>query len=113
MIGRREGYRWLLLGSIVGVCLGGALWLAGEHAAANGVWAITTVMGGVPLLIDVVRSFARREFGVDVIAALAIVGSLALAQYLAGAVIALMLSTGKALEAYADRRAHRELSRLA
>ena len=112
MIGRREGYRWLLVGSIVGVCLGGALWLAGEHAAANGVWAITTVMGGVPLLIHVVRSFARREFGVDVIAALAIIGSLALAQYLAGAVIALMLSTGKALEAYADRRAHRELSSL-
>ncbi len=112
MSGRQERQRWLLIGAIVGLSVGGALWLAGEHAAANAVWAITTVVGGVPLLIDVVRSLVHGHFGVDVIAALAIVGSLALGQYLAGAVIALMLSTGKSLEAYADRRAHRELSGL-
>jgi heavy metal translocating P-type ATPase len=110
--GRQERQRWLLVAAIVGLSVGGALWLAGEHAEANAAWAITTVIGGVPLLIDVVRSIARREPGVDLIAVLAIIGSLALAQYLAGAVIALMLSTGKALEAYADRRAHRELSGL-
>jgi len=110
--GRQQRQRWLLIAAIVGLSFGGALWLAGAHAAANAVWAITTVIGGVPLLIDVVRSIARREPGVDLIAVLAIIGSLALAQYLAGAVIALMLTTGKALEAYADRRAHRELSGL-
>ena len=46
----------------------------------------------------------RREAGVDVIALLAIVGSLALGEYLAGAVIALMLTTGQALESFAERR---------
>ena len=39
-------------------------------------------------------------------------GALALGEYLAGAVIALMLASGQALESYADRRAHRELSAL-
>ena len=112
MIGARDRHRWLLLAAVIGLSVGGALWLLGDHTAANAAWAITTVVGGVPLVIDVVRSLARREPGVDLIAALAIIGSLALAQYLAGAVIALMLSTGKALEAYADQRAHRELSSL-
>jgi heavy metal translocating P-type ATPase len=50
--------------------------------------------------------------GVDVIALLAMAGALTLKEYLAGAMIALMLSGGEALEAYADRRARRELSSL-
>ena len=53
-----------------------------------------------------------RSPGVDLIALLAMVGALALGEYVAGAVIALMLASGEALEAYADRRAHRELSAL-
>ena len=40
------------------------------------------------------------------------VSALLLGEYLAGAVIALMLASGEALEAYADRRAHKELSSL-
>ncbi len=58
------------------------------------------------------RGLLQRQPGVDVIALLAMGGSLALEEYLAGAVIALMLATGEALESYADRRAHRELSAL-
>ena len=48
----------------------------------------------------------------DAIALLAMAGSLCLGQYLAGAVVAVMLSGGNALEAYAARRARRELSAL-
>src|SRR2546422_1117613 len=88
------------------------MWIAGAHDGAKLVWAITTVVGGIPLVLDVVRSIAKWEPSVDFIALLAIVASLGLGEYLAGAVIALMLSTGQALESYADRRAHRELSAL-
>jgi heavy metal translocating P-type ATPase len=102
---------WLVC-SIVGITIGGAMWIAGAHDAAKVAWAVTTVIGGIPLVVDVVRSIARREPSVDFIALLAIVVSLWLQEYLAGAVIALMLSTGQALESYADRRAHRELSSL-
>ncbi len=98
--------------SLVGIVTGAVLWFADQRSAADVAWAITTALGGLPLLADVVRGIARREPGVDVIALLAIVGSLALGEFLAGAMIALMLSSGQALESFADRRAHRELSAL-
>jgi heavy metal translocating P-type ATPase len=101
-----------LLSSVVGITTGGVLWLAGARDAADAAWVITTLLGGGPLLVDVATGFWKREASVDLIALLAIVGSLVLGEYLAGAVIALMLSSGRALEAYADRRAHRELSAL-
>jgi P-type E1-E2 ATPase len=55
----------------------------------------------------------QRYFLIDVIAVLAIGGSFLLGQYLAGALIVLMLSGGEALEAYALRRARSSLSALA
>jgi heavy metal translocating P-type ATPase len=102
---------WLAT-SILGILTGGALWLLDLPDAANVAWTVTTVVALVSLLRDVVEGLMRRQPGVDVIALLAMGGSLALEQYLAGAVIALMLATGEALESYADRRAHRELSAL-
>jgi heavy metal translocating P-type ATPase len=104
-------YLWLAA-SIAGILAGGALWFADEHDAANVAWAVTTVVGLLPLTWKTLVGLWRREAGVDLIALLAMAGSLALGEYLAGAVIALMLSSGRALETYADRRAHRELSAL-
>jgi heavy metal translocating P-type ATPase len=97
---------------IAGVAIGALLVWSGQHAAGHAVWAVTTVIGGVPVLVDVIRSIARREAGVDLIAVIAIAGCLALQEYAAGAVVALMLASGQALEEYADQRAHRELSSL-
>jgi heavy metal translocating P-type ATPase len=102
---------WLAT-SILGILTGGFLWLLDLPDAANVAWTVTTVVAVVSLLRDVVEGLMRRQPGVDVIALLAMGGSLALEQYLAGAVIALMLATGESLESYADRRAHQELSAL-
>jgi heavy metal translocating P-type ATPase len=102
---------WLAT-SLLGILTGAALWALDLPDVANAAWTVTTVVALVSLLRDVVRGLIRRRAGVDVIALLAMSGSLALEQYLAGAVIALMLATGDALESYADRRAHRELSAL-
>lgn len=104
--------RLWLLASIVGIAAGAGFSIAGNDQASHVAWAIITAIAVVPVTMGVVRGIAKREPGVDVIAVLAIIGSLALQEYLAGAVIALMLSSGQALEAYADRRAHRELSAL-
>ncbi len=98
--------------SLVGIATGAALAIGDRRAAADVAWALTTAVGGLQVVVAVMRSVLRREPGVDVIAVLAIVGSLALGEYLAGAVIALMLSSGQALESFAERRAHRELSAL-
>ena len=54
----------------------------------------------------------RRDVGVDTIALVSMAGALALGEYLAGAVVALMLAGGNALEARANRRARRELTSL-
>jgi len=97
---------------LVALVVGGALWLAGFPTAADIVWAAAVVLALIPLGISVARDLAHRETGVDLIALLAMAGSLALGQYLAGAVVGLMLSGGQALERYADTRARRELSAL-
>jgi heavy metal translocating P-type ATPase len=109
---RRDTSRAFLALAVVGLAVGGVLWAAGEHDAANLAWAATTIVGILPLVYSVVIDLLHRETGVDVIALLAMAGALALGEYLAGAVIALMLSSGRSLEAFADARAHRELSSL-
>jgi heavy metal translocating P-type ATPase len=109
---RRDASRAFLALAVVGLSVGGGLWIASEHDAANVAWAATTIVGILPLAYSVAIDLLHRETGVDVIALLAMAGALALGEYLAGAVIALMLSSGRSLEAFADARAHRELSSL-
>jgi heavy metal translocating P-type ATPase len=104
-------FGWLAA-SVVGVAAGGALWVAGIERGADIAWGLTTAVAAVPLMAGVVRGLTRMSAGVDVIAALAIVGSLVLDEYLAGAIIGLMLATGRALEGFANRRARRDLSAL-
>ncbi|HYW22746.1 MAG TPA: heavy metal translocating P-type ATPase [Terriglobales bacterium] len=95
-----------------GITAGGVAWLAGEHAAADLVWAVVTALALIPLAVSVVQDLLRRRPGVDLIALLAMSAALGLGQALAGAVVALMLSGGLALEAHAGARARRELSAL-
>ncbi|HEV8621538.1 MAG TPA: heavy metal translocating P-type ATPase [Actinomycetota bacterium] len=111
-IRRRDASRAFLAVAVVGLAVGGVLWAAGDHDTANMAWAATTIVGIMPLAYSVAIDLLHRETGVDVIALLAMAGALALGEYLAGAVIALMLSSGRSLEAFADARAHRELSSL-
>ncbi len=89
------------------------IWLAGYGTLANWTLLAVVLLGGIPLLWQTVQQFLHKEFGVDVIAILAIAGSVVLGQYLAGALVVLMLSGGEALEAYALRRARSSLSALA
>ena len=109
--GRDLSRVWLVT-SIVGIAAGFVFRLLDRPEAADVAWIVTTVIALVSLARDVVTGLLRRQAGVDVLALLAMGGSLALEEYLAGAVIALMLATGDALESYADRRAHRELAAL-
>ena len=82
---------------------------AGVSRAA---FAASTVAVGLPLVARVVARLFRGKLYADVIAALAIVGSLLLGEYLAGAVVVLMQSGGEALEDYGLRRAQRSLENL-
>ena len=90
--------RLLALAALAGVLVGGILRLLGEVGAAEAIWAASTALMLVPLTWSVARTLLRRDVGVDAIALVAMAGALALGEYLAGAVVALMLAGGNALE---------------
>ncbi len=104
--------RFLAAGQVAAIACGIALALAGYANAANAVWALSAAAALIPLTWSVVRALLRRRVGVDLIALLAIGVALALGEYLTGAIIALMLAGGMALEEAAGHRARRELSAL-
>ena len=102
----------LLAGTLAGLAAGLVAVALGEDGAAEVAWALTTAAGLVPAVYWVLDSLRRGEPGVDIIAVLALVGALLVGEFLAGAVIAVMLATGRALEARASARACRELTAL-
>ena len=102
----------ILLAVFCAVVIGATLRLLAQVQLADLSWAVAVLIALVPLGVSVFRDLLRRETGVDLIALLAMAGSLVLGQYLAGAVIGLMLSGGQALERYASSRARRELTAL-
>ena len=73
----------------------------------------TLVLGGLPMLYDLLRKLLKREFGSDLLGGISIITSVLLDQYLAGSVIVLMLAGGEALESYALRSASSVLNALA
>lgn len=95
-----------------GLALGAGLRLFNLESAAAVVWAAITAIVLIPLTCSILVALRKGRVGVDVIALLAIVGSLVLGEYLAGAVIALMLAGGNALEEFAQTRASNALHML-
>ncbi|MEU0471868.1 heavy metal translocating P-type ATPase [Streptomyces olivaceus] len=75
-------------------------------------WGLGTVSAVVPAVGWVLVALRRGHAGVDLIAVLALGGTLAVGEYLAGILIALMLATGRTLEDAAQRRASHDLRAL-
>ena len=98
--------------AVGGLTAGGVYRLLGAAGPANVLWGITAAAALLPATISVARDLLRRHAGVDIVAVLALLGSIVVGEYLAGAVIALMLATGRELEARASARARRELTAL-
>jgi heavy metal translocating P-type ATPase len=74
---------------------------------------LALVIGGIPLLIGLAGSVIHGDLGSDLLAGMSIVTAALLGEYLAGAIIVLMLSGGGALESHATQRAASVLSALA
>jgi heavy metal translocating P-type ATPase len=70
------------------------------------------VFGGVPLVLELLGKLRRLDFGSDLLAGISIVTSVILGEYLAGALVVLMLSGGEAIEGYAVRSASSVLEAL-
>ena len=90
-------------------CIG---WAIGNSTLENVPWIASTVIGIVVSTAWMVESFREGRFGVDIIAVLALVGALLVGEPFAGAMITVMLVTGRVLEARAQQRARRDLSLL-
>jgi cation transport ATPase len=99
----------LLLAVLAGLVTGGFLHLAGQPAASREVWAATTGAGIAASLWWVIDASRHHRLGADAIALLALAGTLIVGEHLAGAVIAVMLASGRTLEAWAAARSEREL----
>jgi heavy metal translocating P-type ATPase len=74
---------------------------------------VVLIGGGAPLVLSLAHKLVRREFGADLLAGISIVAAGLLNEYLAGALVVLMLSSGEALEAFALARASSVLRALA
>ncbi|GAA4542081.1 heavy metal translocating P-type ATPase [Pseudonocardia xishanensis] len=103
---------FLLATTVAALAAGVVAWFLGAAGVAAGCWAAGTLLATVPAVVWVVSALRHGRTGVDAIAVLALVGTLVVHEYLAGALIAVMLATGRALDAAAERRASRDLRAL-
>ena len=101
--------RALAVVALAALLAGAILWLLGEPGWADAAWGLGAAVVLVPLSVDTARSLFHGDVGVDAIALIAIAGALVLGEQLAAAIVALMMSGGAALEAWAAGRARREL----
>ena len=102
----------LLAITLAALTSGGVAWLTGSPAIAHDFWIAGTVAALLPAVWWVIAGLRAGRFGVDVLAVLSLAGALAVGEYLAGALIAVMLATGQALDAAAERRATKDLRAL-
>ena len=97
---------------IISVLVALPLDIAGYHTAAHIILGASALINVVPLLWDMIQDLRSGIYGVDILAATAIITSVLLHEYWAGIIIVLMLTGGEALEDYAQRRAKTELTAL-
>ncbi len=102
----------LLPGLLLALAAGGLAFAGGQTILAQRLWAGATALVLALLVFHILSSLKRGEFGLDLIAALAMGTALLFGENLAGGIVALMFTGGEALEAYAQRRAAREMSAL-
>lgn len=102
---------FLAITTLVALAVVVTLWALGSPAAR---WVATGYVSVIILItaVDMVKSVLRGNFGLDILAVVAMVASLLVGEYIAATIIALMLTGGEALEDYAASRAQRELTAL-
>jgi len=97
---------------ILTVIAGAVLDITGRHTAAHWVLGLSALVNVMPLIWGMIEDLRNGKYGIDILAATAIITSVLLREYWAGIVIVLMLTGGEALEDYAERRAKKELTSL-
>ena len=112
---RNQGLRWRqfvvsLTGTAMGLALG---WAGVPDPWAQVPYVVVVLVVGLPLVGDVAVQLRARQGGADLLAAVTMATAALMGEWLVGAIIALMLSGGEALEDAATRRATSVLAALA
>lgn len=76
------------------------------------IWALVALLGLFPALWWVVNDIRNKLIGSDFLAVLSLLATLLTHEYFAGAVISLMLASGRVLENWAEGQAERQLKSL-
>lgn len=88
------------------------LYIISYHHIADWILGVSVIIAVIPLLIDMFTDLRSGKYGIDILAATAMITSVVLGQYWTGIIIALMLTGGEGLEDYAENRAKSELKSL-
>ena len=99
----------ILAVAALGLVVGAVVALSGARDAADSIWTVTSIFGVALSAWWVLDAARHRRLGVDAIALLALLGTLVVGEHFAGAVVTVMLATGRSLEAWAAGRAERDL----
>jgi heavy metal translocating P-type ATPase len=92
-------------GALFFILSGLAIRLAVSSEAAGRLWFVGLALTGAPVVWRTLRGVLSGRFAADLIAMLAVIGALILAEPLAGLIVVLMQTGGEALERYAEGRA--------
>ncbi|MCB1498659.1 MAG: heavy metal translocating P-type ATPase [Bauldia sp.] len=96
----------------IGLVAGIAVRSSGGIDGASAIWMASTLPVLIVLIVEIASSLRRGDVGLDVVAALSMTAALVFGESLAAAVVALMYAGGQYLEAFAERRARREMTAL-
>ncbi|MEU4769084.1 heavy metal translocating P-type ATPase [Actinosynnema sp. NPDC023794] len=108
----RPSRELLLLIVVTALLAGGGVARLSGTVPATVLWAIADGVALVPAVVWVVADLRAGRWGADLLAVLALGGTVAVGEFLAGAIIAVMVATGRLLETAARHRAGRDLSAL-
>ena len=104
--------RWLAVLPAAGLVLGFAARLGGLTGWPEAIWSAFTLPVLLVLIVEIVASLRRGDVGLDIVAALSMTAALLVGEALAAAIVALMYAGGRYLEAFAERRARRDMTAL-
>jgi cation transport ATPase len=104
-------YKLLSL-AVLAIIAGLVLQLTHHQTASHWVLGTVALIEVIPLLYGMIQDIRAGSYGIDILAATAIIASVLLHEYWAAIVVVLMLTGGESLEDYAEHRSKAELDAL-
>jgi heavy metal translocating P-type ATPase len=98
--------------ALLSLIIGLILQLVKQRAAAHWLLSVIAIFEVLPILWAMWQDLRSGHYGIDLLAATAIIVSVVLGQYWAAIVVVLMLTGGEGLEDFAEHRAKNELDTL-